>query len=193
MSLFNKRNLRLAAIVVAIPALALAWWLGSPLFLDNEVDEAFPIAAEDQPADTTEDPTEQEIAEPAPEPDVDSEDTMPETGPTVLAAGTFRDADDFHLGTGEATIYRLEDGSSVLRFEDFEVTNGPDLHVYLVPADNSGEDVDITGYVDLGELKGNIGDQNYEIPDDVDITGYGSVVIWCEPFAVLFSVATLES
>jgi hypothetical protein len=110
---------------------------------------------------------------------------------TPVVSGQFRDADDLHRGSGSATIYELEDGSRVLRFENFDVTNGPDLHVYLVPAGNAGDEVSIDGYVDLGELKGNIGDQNYEIPPEVDIPEFKSVVIWCEPFAVVFSVAPL--
>ena len=71
------------------------------------------------------------------------------------------------------------------------VTPGPDLHVLLVPAEDPASRDDVTGYVDLGSLKGNIGDQNYDIPTDVDIAEYGSVVIYCQPFHVLFSVATL--
>ena len=101
------------------------------------------------------------------------------------------DADNFHQGSGTATIYELDDGSRVLRFEDFEVTNGPDLHVLLVPHGNPQTQDDITGYLDLGSLKGNIGDQNYELPDDLDLSQYGSVVIYCVPFHVLFSAASL--
>ena len=75
-----------------------------------------------------------------------------------------------------------------------ESTNGPDLRVVLSPhqSPDSRGDVKLPGYVDLGKLKGNKGDQNYNIPDDVDIDAQGSVVIYCEPFAVVFSVATLR-
>jgi hypothetical protein len=108
------------------------------------------------------------------------------TGPTALVSGDFTGADDFHMGSGTATIYRLDDGSQVLRLEDFEVTNGPDLHVFLIPEDGS-----MDGSVDLGSLKGNIGDQNYEIPAGVDITQFGSVMIYCVPFSVTFATAVL--
>jgi hypothetical protein len=104
---------------------------------------------------------------------------------------TFRDADSFHQGSGTAIIYALSNGEHLLRFENFSVTNGPDLKVYLVPRANRG-DVSIDGYVDLGSLKGNVGDQNYTIPAGVDVPEEVSVVIWCEPFRVLFSVAAVE-
>ncbi|NND83554.1 MAG: DM13 domain-containing protein, partial [Acidimicrobiia bacterium] len=78
--------------------------------------------------------------------------------------------------------------------EDFEVTNGPDLHVILSPVDspNSSEELRAVDYVDLGELKGNVGNQNYEIPADVDIDSIGSVVIYCVPFHVIFATANVS-
>jgi hypothetical protein len=78
-----------------------------------------------------------------------------------------------------------------LRFEDFSVTNGPDLHVLLAvdPAPASRED--LGDYVDLGSLKGNLGSQNYEIPPGTDLSQFKSVVIYCVPFHVVFATATL--
>jgi hypothetical protein len=198
MKLLTKRNITIGAVVIGIPALVLAWWLISPLFLDSVVDEEFPVAAEASDDSNPDDPAET-TADTASEPDDSASDdsgganAVQPTAPvdvTPVVSGQFRDADNLHRGSGTATIYELEDGSRVLRFEDFEVTNGPDLHVYLVPADNAGDDVSVDGYVDLGELKGNIGDQNYEIPPEVEVSQFNSVVIWCEPFAVVFSVAT---
>jgi Electron transfer DM13 len=190
----SKRTWIIVGAVVAVPVLAVAWWLGSPLFLDTEVDEEFPVSADAVTTDdTTEEEVEQELAEAAAEPDTAASDDMPDEGePSLITSGQFVDFDNSHRGTGTATIYELDDGSNVLRFENFEVTNGPDLRVYLVPNGNPESSGDITGYVELGALKGNIGDQNYEIPDDVDISEYGSVVIYCDPFSVIFSVATLS-
>ncbi len=107
--------------------------------------------------------------------------------------GRFADADRTHRGSGMATIFELVGGSSVLRFTDFEVTNGPDLKVWLVKASDvaSSSDVTESEWVSLGPLKGNKGDQNYQIPEDVNVDDFGSVVIWCEQFSVLFSVARL--
>ena len=111
-----------------------------------------------------------------------------------LKVGEFMDADRIHRGSGTATIYRGPDGSLLLRLENFSVTNGPGLHVYLSPHSNPnrGGQVRTAGYVDLGELKGNRGNQNYPIPAGVDIGIQQSVVIYCVPFSVVFSVAMLE-
>lgn len=190
----TKKRVLIAAGVIAIPVLALAWWLGSPLFLDDEVSEEFPAAVAAPSTDTTEPPasttepmeagdgTEQE--EPM---DDERTDETAATGPITLLSGEFVDADSSHHGSGTATIYELENGSRVLRLEDFEVTNGPDLHVVLLPADGSME-----GSIELGSLKGNIGDQNYEIPADVDVPAFGSVLIYCVAFSVNFATATLS-
>lgn len=111
----------------------------------------------------------------------------------ALKTGNFMDADSFHKGSGTATIYRGPDGSYLLRLEDLAVTNGPDLHVILSPHESpeSRNDVHTPGYVDLGKLKGNKGNQNYEIPGGVDIAANGSMIIYCKPFSVVFSVAQL--
>ena len=109
-----------------------------------------------------------------------------------VATGRFRDADRAHSGTGTATILASE-AETVLRFEEFEVTNGPDLEVWLVKAANvrSSADVTASDWLSLGRLKGNVGDQNYAIPPGTEIGDYSSVVIWCEQFGVLFSPADL--
>ena len=76
----------------------------------------------------------------------------------------------------------------ILRLEDFMVTNGPDLHVLLV----ENVEGDMGNYIDLGSLKGNIGAQNYEIPADVDLSQFSGVMIYCQPFHVVFSTAPLQ-
>ena len=112
----------------------------------------------------------------------------------AVARGSFKDADSFHRGSGTATIYRTPDGSEILRLEDLNVTNGPALHVVLSthPDPDRSEMVKQEGYVDLGDLKGNRGNQNYPIPAGVDTSIHKSVVIYCYPFQVVFSVATLS-
>ncbi len=108
--------------------------------------------------------------------------------------GAFADADAVHRGSGTATIFELVGGTSVLRFTDFTVTNGPDLKVWLVRAEKiaTSDDVTASEWLSLGPLKGNKGDQNYLIPENVNADDYASVVIWCEQFGVLFSAARLE-
>lgn len=226
------------AAVLLIPLGALAWYLGSPLFIDEVVDEPFPLSAGAVlPADVTQQEAEDIMAEEAkqsvvvdePMPKPDPPEATPDSGPidvptpttpqdpaptatappvpaptatippaesqpVAIKTGEFRDADNFHRGSGSATVYQLSDGSFVLRLEDLEVTNGPELHVLLSanPNPDSRAQVMNEGYVDLGDLKGNVGNQNYEIAADVDVSAYSSVVIYCKPFHVVFSVASLE-
>lgn len=78
-------------------------------------------------------------------------------------------------------------GEEVLRFEDFQTINGPDLRVYLAA------DLDAEDYIDLGELKATKGNINYALPKDVDLSKYKYVLIWCRAFSVLFSYAELPS
>ena len=116
-----------------------------------------------------------------------------EAAASSLAVGIFADADNSHKGSGTATVYRGPDGSLLLRLENFTVTNGPDLHVYVTPHKNPGNaaPVKASGHLDLGGLNGNVGNQNYFLPDDFDITLLGAVVIYCQPFNIIFSVAPL--
>lgn len=194
----RKRNLLLlAGVIILIPVMGLAWWLLSPLFISQTVDEEFPRAANAViPADMTMAAVESEMAamETVDRP-MTTPEAMPAAGPTAIAAGNFRDADSFHRGSGTATIYRNADGSHILRFEDFRVTNGPDLRVLLAqsPDPQSRRELQDGGFVHLAMLKGNIGSQNYEIPAEVDPAAQGgSVIIYCQPFQVIFSVAPLE-
>jgi hypothetical protein len=118
-------------------------------------------------------------------PDTQVIEDMPDmpADPIIIAQGTIVGVDAIHQGTGIATIYELPDSSTVLRFEEFEVTNGPDLHVFLV----QGETMD--GSIDLGSLKGNLGDQNYDIPNGADISQFTGISIYCVPFHVTFATA----
>ena len=113
------------------------------------------------------------------------------TAPVALKTGEFHDVE--HHGSGSATIYQLPDGKRILRFENFDVLNGPDLYVWLSGATDANDEQAIIdgGYVELGRLKGNQGSQNYEIPDDVDLSAIHSVTIWCRQFGVNFATAPL--
>ena len=193
----SRKVIIIAAAIVAAPVLAVAWWLLSPLLINTEVDEDFPFSANAQiPADMTQEEAESVMAGMSKIDMPPMAEPMPTETPefVAVAAGMFRDADSFHRGSGSATIYRLPDGSGVLRLEDFRVTNGPDLRVILTPSANPAGRGDVLqeGHVRLGSLKGNIGDQNYEIPPGADLDSFGSAVIYCMPFSVVFSVATFE-
>jgi Electron transfer DM13 len=99
-----------------------------------------------------------------------------------------------HPTGGTATIYRMGDGALLLRFTDFRTSNGPNVHVYLVAADDAkdSETVQAAGFIDLGPIKGNIGDQNYALGSDVDLSKYRAVSIWCQRFSVNFGAAPLR-
>ena len=111
----------------------------------------------------------------------------------ILASGSFHDV--AHKGMGQATIYQLGGGERLLRFTNFETSNGPDVRVYLVAAKDASdsESVKQAGFVELGALKGNIGDQNYSLPSDLDLNKYRAVTIWCKRFGVNFATAPLAS
>jgi len=99
-----------------------------------------------------------------------------------------------HPTAGTATIYRMGDGTRVLRFTDFSTSNGPDVHVYMV-ASNDAKDaatVQQAGFIDLGVIKGNVGDQNYTLGGDFDLAKYRAVSIWCKRFSVNFGAAALR-
>jgi Electron transfer DM13 len=116
-------------------------------------------------------------------------------GPVALVTGMFiAGSTPGDKADGKATIYRLEDGKPLLRLEDFSTTNGPDLFVVLSSSANPDQDGLKNGaYVQLDALKGNVGNQNYELPADVDLSQYKSVVIWCRTFNIVFGYATLQS
>ncbi|HEX9319622.1 MAG TPA: DM13 domain-containing protein [Nitrososphaeraceae archaeon] len=115
-----------------------------------------------------------------------SETTMPKDTKPLM--GNFVDAGDgFHKAQGVAKVINLADGRTFLRLENLKTTNGPDLYVYL----STGKDV--SDIVSLGKLKGNIGNQNYEIPTGTDLAKYNTVLIWCKAFSTLFGSAKLSS
>src|ERR1700739_4548736 len=99
-----------------------------------------------------------------------------------------------HPTDGIATIYRLGDTMRILRLTNFSTSNGPDVHVYMVAADDAKDaaSVEKAGFVDLGVIKGNIGDQNYTLPSDLDLAKYRAVSIWCKRFSVNFGAAALR-
>lgn len=110
---------------------------------------------------------------------------------TALLRGEF--APRAHQGRGRAEVLQLEDGRRILRFTKFETLNGPDLQVYLLGSADASRrgDLDASGFLSLGALKGNAGDQNYEIPVGADLSKYRAVSVWCRRFGVNFTTASL--
>ncbi len=159
------RHPRVAGILALAATGAIAFVLlffePQALLFDDKVNEALPVAAAQQAAGET----------------------------STLGRGSFRGL--AHGASGTALL--IDAGERrYLRFEDLDVSNGPDLKVYLSPAPaTSDESAFDDAVVKLGDLKGNIGDQNYEIPAEVDLEGFRSAVVWCERFGVGFAVAPL--
>ena len=117
----------------------------------------------------------------------------PASMPVKVAEGVFRGV--AHETKGSASIYRLPDGKQVLRFSGFQTSNGPDVQVYLVAAADAQDNETVTkaGFIRIADLKGNMGDQNYELPAHVDLNKYRAVTIWCRRFGVNFATAPLAS
>ncbi|MEK7151694.1 MAG: DM13 domain-containing protein [Patescibacteria group bacterium] len=127
----------------------------------------------------------QRVSESLPVPSNSMSDSL-----NTIVRGQFVEVDPIHKGSGTAQIIEQE-GKRYLRFENFEVTNGPDLFVYLSESKTPGNDLkSLDKYINLGRLKGNVGNQNYEIPEP--FRGYDTVIIWCQKFGVLFSYAVMQ-
>ncbi|MDQ3986767.1 MAG: DM13 domain-containing protein [Actinomycetota bacterium] len=163
-------------MLLIVVAIGLWWFEPQALLIDERVDEAFPGAEQPTPDEDKEKST------------VAPGDFRPDT---LLAEGSFRGLS--HSVRGTALLIELGDGSRFVRFEDFEVENGPDLKVYLSAASADGSSGFTDDFVDLGDLKGNVGDQNYRLPTGISLERYQSVVVWCRRFSVGFAVAPLEA
>jgi len=203
-------------IIVAIIVGAGTFYLVSPLFISTQVDEPLPTdvqASESyqrfismnedekiQAANQMSTKEREEIMNSAAQVNKSIDEPMNRTlvqegqqrtlnvtaMPNISRTGSFVGAGDgIHNAEGIAKIIPLQDGSSILRLENLRVTNGPDLYVYLSP-DKSASD-----FINIGKLKANNGNQNYEIPTETDLSKYDTVLIWCRPFSVLFGSAEL--
>ena len=152
-------------LLVLVVVGAGAWYAFRPerLFINQRVNEQFPTA------------------------------TAANMEPMRLASGEFHSG--AHETKGTAAIFKLADGKRTLRLTNFATSNGPDVHVYLVAAADAKDNdtVKNAGFVDLGSLKGNIGDQNYDVPANVDLAKYRAATIWCARFSVNFGTAPLMS
>ena len=113
----------------------------------------------------------------------------PTFAPVELLQGSFYGVDENHLGKGKATIIQTQIEEYTLHLENFEVTNGPGLHVILAEDNNPYNLATLGDYLDLGELQSTSGDQIYTLPDNVNLEKYGSVVIFCVPFEAIFAIA----
>ena len=156
-------------LIIAIVAAAAGWYLFRPerLFITTQVNESFPEVTKASGMEKAK---------------------MPE----LLAQGEFHNG--AHDTRGTAAIYKLPDGKRVLRFSHFETSNGPDVNIYMVAAEDAMDNDAVTnsGFVSLGAIKGTKGDQNYDLPSDLDLNRYRAVTVWCKRFSVNFGTAPLK-
>jgi hypothetical protein len=211
----SSRKTIIIGIIIAAVVIPLGIYTVSPLFVNTEINEPLPTVGNENNIDDDAaamqqfkdfmEMSEEERIEKGQQMSNEERDMImkaaAQTNGTILNdnmatigedistayAGTFVGVNDgIHNAEGMAKVIRLDDASMILRLENFKATNGPDLYVYLA-TDNSASD-----FVDLGRLKGNIGNQNYEIPEGTDFSRYDTVLIWCKAFSVLFGSAELE-
>ncbi|HEV2755627.1 MAG TPA: DM13 domain-containing protein [Actinomycetota bacterium] len=183
------RLVALATVLAAAAVVVLVWFQPQKLFQDTEVNEPAPEAMGDA-MDKEDDAMKKEDGAMAEEDDAMDNDAMVEEVMTLT--GDFRSID--HTTEGMLTVAQADDGRYYARLEDFETENGPDLFVYLstAPASVEGREY-VEDFVNLGRLKGNIGSQNYFLPEGIDLEKYRSVVIWCRRFSSAFGAAPLEA
>ena len=210
-----KSNLKIvlpvtAAGVAVLAYLAFAVFGVHTLFVDDVVDEAGPVfdsgltgdvidadmrgSMDDvMEADGTERTADIEVDDGLPMAMPDNEEADDEVAMEIMTLVSGEFIGRSHPGSGQALV--LNDGSEqrFLRFENFETDNGPDLNVFLVADTSADADAGTfdDDFVDLGDLKGNVGPQNYEIPIGVDLDRYDTVVVWCVRFGVAFTAADL--
>ena len=121
------------------------------------------------------------------------DDMAPDKNAKALFTGTFHGK--VHSTSGRATVYQGTDGKKILRLTHFKTSNGPDVHVILVATRDAKDDANSLGSsverIELGKLKGNEGDQNYELPENIDLGKFQTVSIYCERFNAIFGAAAL--
>ena len=186
----SRRNLMLGGGIAAIVVLSVAAYLFQPwtILTNKTANEALPeatapatpapTAALTNPAANT--PAAPTPATPAPAP----------AGPQTLGSGAFRSYE--HSTSGTAKLVKLADGRVFVRLENFNTSNGPDVKVWLTGANvDRAEKSKDAAYVNLGDLKANNGNQNYQVPTGADLSKYKTVVIWCDRFSVAFGAASI--
>ena len=170
------------AVVVAIGAFVLYWFQPHKLFIDDKVNEAVPTVGRVVEGDGG--PTDGDAAA------TSTSMTPAPDEPTVIATGSFTSLD--HGTSGTVRVLALADGTRFVRIEGLDTDNGPDLFVYLSTNPVDGEEGAFDeDFVNVGRLKGNQGDQNYELAEDIDLGRYLTVVIWCDRFDSAFGAAGL--
>ena len=169
-----KVSALLAGLILLLVLASLAWWMFSPLFLHNTASDANPFT--------------------------NTSSTENQSGAVILARGTFIDKQNSGVGlnndhgSGNVALGKTAAGEYLIHFDHLNVTNGPDLHVYLAPTRNATDAGQVKQEgVDLGSLTATEGSLNVTIPTDLApmLKRYHSVVIVCKTFSLIFTTAPL--
>jgi len=147
------------AVIIVVLAAIVGYWLVMPYFTTVVVNDAMPVVAVSDPG---------------------SDEVTP-----IVSSSSIIDTAG-HPASGEVLVIARPGEPTIVRFENYVGTNGPDLFVYLA------KDLDATEFISLGRAKGNEGNSNYEVPADVDISEYKYVMTWCRLFGVLFDYAEIN-
>lgn len=176
-------------LLLGAPFVAVSWWLISPFFVDDVANDDFVTSIADSKSSAEQVAGDAGDVEPAPA-QAPAVSTPPASGePALLGAGQFVGLAG-HDGSGDAGFFAVEGGSRVLRLENFDIQNGPDLRLYVVAGADQTEPGDESLY--LGALRGNVGNQTYDLPDDFELApGEWTILVWCEAFGVEFVAATV--
>lgn len=178
----------LALVVLLGIAFGLYWFTPWKLFLDRHVNEALPSVAFETPT-----PIPTPTTAPGGASDPAGSSTVP-VGPQLLARGTLISHE--HSTSGTVSLVRRPDGSRIVAIAHLNTSDGPDVHVWLsdapvLPGEKGWYVFGHGRHVDLGSLKGNIGNQYYVVPAGTDLSRLTSVAIWCQRFDVSFGAAKL--
>jgi hypothetical protein len=187
--MFKRPEIRLAVLGIALLGSSAAWYLIAPLFTGQEAHSIFPTLAL-MPSTTPKPPT----ATPLPTETAQATSVGFSMGPAVelVAVGEFYEVT--HAGSGTASVYLTETGDLVLSLEDFEVEEGPDLRLYVTEQEVVTDAVlAFDESIDLGLLEAFSGNQVYELPEDLDLSQYQSIVVWCDTYQEPFIAASLDS
>ena len=171
-------------LAIVIIVLIIGWFLISPAFVVEERNDDSPLIIRDSMSTMTDEQKAEfeEVVDSMRDQITEMSDSMPSSA-ELLFEGSFKPR--AHDVKGQALLIQ-EGNKKILRFENFETINGPNLHIYLA-SDLSDSDI-----IDLGTIKATKGNVNYEIPDGIDTNKYNIVLVWCVPFRVLFSYAELQ-
>ena len=172
----------IVAIAVLIIILPVAWYLVSPVFRVVEINESSPFNDRLDKMDSKAMANFTKEVDAMKDKSVEIDDSMP-SGTKVLSKADFMPR--AHDVKGKAFLIE-KDGKKIIRFENFMTINGPDLHIYL------SSELGDADYIDLGKIKATKGNVNYEVPAGVNIKKYNRLLVWCQPFQVLFSYASFS-